>query len=56
VRGVGTIYSLAYAAGEVDEFGADWLWATVGFTIVASVLVHGALASPIMRRVDPEGI
>jgi NhaP-type Na+/H+ or K+/H+ antiporter len=56
VRGVGSIYYLAYAAGEVDEFGADWLWATVGFTIVASVLVHGALASPIMRRVDPEGI
>jgi NhaP-type Na+/H+ or K+/H+ antiporter len=56
VRGVGSVYYLAYAAGEVDEFGADWLWSTVGFTIVASVLVHGALASPIMRRVDPEGI
>jgi NhaP-type Na+/H+ or K+/H+ antiporter len=54
VRGVGSIYYLAYAAGEVEEFGADWLWSTVGFTIVASVLVHGALASPVMRRVDPE--
>jgi sodium/hydrogen antiporter len=53
VRGVGSIYYLAYAAGEADELGADWLWSTVGFTIVASVLVHGALASPVMRRVDP---
>ena len=56
VRGVGSIYYLAYAAGEVPEFGADWLWSTVGFTIVASVLVHGALASPVMRRVDPEAV
>lgn len=56
VRGVGSIYYLAYAAGEVEGFGADWLWSTVGFTIVASVLVHGALASPVMRRVDPEAV
>jgi sodium/hydrogen antiporter len=56
VRGVGSIYYLAYAAGDVEEFGADWLWSTVGFTIVASVLVHGALASPVMRRVDPEAV
>jgi NhaP-type Na+/H+ or K+/H+ antiporter len=56
VRGVGSIYYLAYAAGEAEEFGADWLWSTVAFTIVASVLVHGALASPVMRRVDPERV
>jgi NhaP-type Na+/H+ or K+/H+ antiporter len=56
VRGVGSIYYLAYAAGKAEEFGADWLWSTVGFTIVASVLVHGALASPVMRRLDPEEV
>jgi NhaP-type Na+/H+ or K+/H+ antiporter len=56
VRGVGSIYYLAYAAGEAEELGADWLWSTVAFTIVASVLVHGALASPVMRRVDPERV
>ena len=53
VRGVGSIYYLAYAAGEADELGTDWLWSTVAFTVVASVLVHGALASPLMRRVEP---
>jgi NhaP-type Na+/H+ or K+/H+ antiporter len=56
VRGVGSLYYLAYAAGEAEVLGADWLWSTVGFTIVASVLVHGALASPVMRRVDPEAV
>ena len=56
VRGVGSIYYLAYAAGEVDELGEDWLWSTVAFTIVASVVLHGVLATPVMRRVDPEAV
>lgn len=52
VRGVGSLYYLAYAGGEVEAFEADWLWSTVGFTIVASVLVHGALAGPVMSRLE----
>jgi len=51
VRGVGSIYYLAYASGESSQLAADWLWSTVGFTVVASVLVHGALASPVLARV-----
>ncbi len=54
VRGVGSIYYLAYAAGHAHELDTDWLWSTVSFTIVASVLLHGILASPVLRRVgDP---
>lgn len=52
VRGVGSLYYLAYATGEADELGADWLWSTVSFTIVLSVFVHGVLASPVMRRLE----
>jgi len=52
VRGVGSIYYLAYAAGHAPELGSDWLWSTVSFTIVASVLVHGVLATPVMDRID----
>ena len=52
VRGVGSLFYLAYAGGEVTEFQADWLWSTVGFTLVASVLVHGALAGPVMNRLE----
>lgn len=51
VRGIGSIYYLAYAAGHADVLGADWLWSTVSFTIVLSVFVHGALATPVMRRI-----
>ncbi|MEU6134611.1 cation:proton antiporter [Nocardioides sp. NPDC047086] len=53
VRGVGSVYYLAYAAGQDEALAQDWLWSTVAFTIVASVLVHGVLATPVMARVDP---
>ncbi|WP_395658279.1 cation:proton antiporter [Nocardioides sp.] len=52
VRGIGSIYYLAYAGGQADQLAADWLWSTVAFTIVLSVVVHGALAGPVMRRLD----
>lgn len=51
VRGIGSVYYLAYAAGQTDELAGDWLWATVAFTVVASVLIHGVLATPVIRRV-----
>ncbi|WP_435771491.1 cation:proton antiporter [Nocardioides sp. SYSU DS0651] len=54
VRGVGSLYYLAYGAGHADVLASDWLWSTVTFTIVASVLVHGVLATPAMNLVDPE--
>lgn len=50
VRGIGSLYYLAYAAGEDEAFAGDPLWATVAFTIVASVLIHGILAKPVMTR------
>lgn len=52
VRGIGSIYYIAYALGQAD-FGHDAeLWATVLFTIVLSVVVHGALAAPAMHWLD----
>jgi sodium/hydrogen antiporter len=52
VRGVGSIYYLAYAAGAA-RFGEErWLWSTVGFTIALSVVLHGILATPVMARLD----
>ena len=50
VRGIGSIYYLAYAGGEAEALTTDWLWSTVSFAIVLSVFVHGALAAPVMQR------
>jgi NhaP-type Na+/H+ or K+/H+ antiporter len=52
VRGVGSLYYLAYAGAEADDFRSGWLWSTVGLTIVLSVLVHGATAGPVMSRLE----
>ncbi|HET7397421.1 MAG TPA: cation:proton antiporter [Intrasporangium sp.] len=52
VRGVGSIYYLAYAAGQHAFPEERWLWATVAFTIALSVFVHGILATPVMARLD----
>ena len=54
VRGVGSIYYLAYASKEDAVLADDRLWSTVAFTIVASVLVHGVLATPVMSRLGRE--
>ncbi len=50
VRGVGSLYYLAYAGGHGAGATSDWLWSTVAFTVVASVLLHGVLATPVMNR------
>ncbi|HVK27371.1 MAG TPA: cation:proton antiporter [Nocardioides sp.] len=55
IRGVGSVYYLAYATGEAPELGTDWMWSTVAFTITASVVLHGVLATPVMRRIG-EGV
>jgi NhaP-type Na+/H+ or K+/H+ antiporter len=52
VRGVGSIFYLAFALGEAELADAAWLWSTVAFTVVASVLIHGVLSTPVMRRLD----
>jgi NhaP-type Na+/H+ or K+/H+ antiporter len=48
VRGIGSIYYLAYAAGKVEFFDEDPLWALVGFTILLSAIAHGFTAGIAM--------
>ncbi|SFE84748.1 sodium/proton antiporter, CPA1 family [Sulfitobacter brevis] len=49
VRGIGSIYYLAYAAGKVEFLDENLLWALVGFTILVSTLVHGFTAGFAME-------
>jgi NhaP-type Na+/H+ or K+/H+ antiporter len=52
VRGVGSLYYLAYATGQAEFGDVSSLWAAVAFTIGLSVLVHGTTATPVMRRLE----
>jgi len=53
VRGVGSIYYLAYALTAASFAGADQLWAIVSVTILASIATHGVTATPMMNLIDP---
>ncbi len=52
IRGIGSLYYLAYALEHADFVGARELWALVAFTVVVSVLVHGTTATLVTRRLD----
>jgi NhaP-type Na+/H+ or K+/H+ antiporter len=52
VRGVGSLYYLAYAAGLHAFPEERWLWAVAAVAITVSVFVHGTLATPVMRHLE----
>ncbi len=52
VRGVGSIYYLAFAQTRADFDSLGDVWVTVLLCIVFSVILHGATATPIMRHLD----
>ncbi|MFD6970069.1 cation:proton antiporter [Streptomyces sp. NPDC059979] len=54
IRGIGSLFYLAYAIGHSDHFGPyeRQLWSIVTFTVMLSVLLHGATATPVIRHLD----
>lgn len=48
VRGMGSIYYLAYGQNHGDFAGIELLWATAAFAILASIVVHGISAGPLI--------
>ena len=53
IRGVGSIYYLAYSLNEIGPIeAADRLWAIVGLIILMSIVMHGITVTPVMRLLD----
>ena len=52
IRGIGSVYYLAYAINEEDFSQAEELWAITAFVILLSVVLHGISSAPAMARVD----
>ncbi len=52
VRGIGSIYYLAYAGHNLELTNEETLWATVAFTIVLSTIVHGLTAGIAVERAE----
>ena len=52
IRGMGSIYYLAYGQNNGDFAQLDILWAVVSFTIAASILIHGVSAAALMQWIE----
>lgn len=54
VRGIGSIYYLAYATSHLEFVNEGQLWATIVFTIAVSTVVHGLTAGTAVERATQE--
>ena len=52
VRGIGSIYYLAFAMNHADFARSRELWAVVCLVVVLSILVHGLTASGVLEWLD----
>jgi len=55
IRGVGSIYYLAFAINKIDVADPNRLWAIAGLVILISILMHGLTVTPVMRFLDRTG-
>lgn len=55
IRGMGSIYYLAYGQNHAVFTELSLLWATTSFAILASIVVHGVLSAPFIRMVEERG-
>ncbi len=52
IRGLGSVYYLAYGLQKGGFEAPDLLWSTMAFIVLVSILLHGATVTPIMRYLD----
>lgn len=55
IRGVGTVYYIAYGINHGDFGNSERLWAIVGFIILSSIVIHGISATPLLLRLRKPG-
>ncbi len=52
IRGVGTVYYLAYATQKETFEQTEVIWSTAALIILISIVVHGVTVTPAMRLLD----
>ena len=52
IRGVGTIYYLAYGMNHMKIADPERLWSLAGLVVLGSILLHGLTVTPLMRSLD----
>lgn len=54
IRGVGSIYYLAYGLNHIHVDAAERLWGLLGLVVLFSIVLHGLTVTPIMRLLDQQ--
>jgi NhaP-type Na+/H+ and K+/H+ antiporter len=54
IRGIGSLYYLAYALNHASFSNAEELWAAVSVVVVASIAIHGVSAKAAIAKVAEE--
>jgi sodium/hydrogen antiporter len=52
IRGIGSLYYMAYGLSQAEIPGADRLWSVTILAVVGSVVLHGLTAAPLMGWLD----
>jgi NhaP-type Na+/H+ or K+/H+ antiporter len=52
IRGLGSAYYIAYALNHGPFDDPNLLWATTGFVVLISIVLHGTTVTPTMRYLD----
>ncbi|WP_108248615.1 cation:proton antiporter [Planctomonas deserti] len=52
VRGIGSLYYVAYALANGAFEGGERIWGITGLVVVASIVIHGISATPVMTLLD----
>ncbi|MGO6819176.1 cation:proton antiporter [Rhizobium brockwellii] len=52
IRGLGSIYYLAYATGQAEFERVETVWTTVLLIVLTSIVVHGIAVTPAMIWID----
>ncbi|GAB4017852.1 cation:proton antiporter [Spirosoma koreense] len=52
IRGIGSLFYMAYALQEASFMTPERVWALTGWTILLSVFIHGILSTPVMNHLD----
>lgn len=52
IRGIGSLYYLAFAQNQLETFGdIDEIWLVINCTILCSILIHGLLVNYFMKGI-----
>lgn len=52
IRGIGTIYYLAFALQKAPFEGAETMWSISAAIVLTSIILHGVTVTPVMMLID----